>query len=86
MNSEWSGLRERLEGRLIRVLDILSIMVCDLVVIVIGYAVILAARHLSSPESRFFNTAKQISEGLFLILYVIMVAVDCWEFLKKGIS
>ena len=86
MNSEWSGLRGRVEGRLIRVLDILSIMVCDLVVIIIGYGVILAARHLSSQDSLFFNTAKQISEGVFLILYVIMVAVDCWEFLKKGIS
>ena len=85
MNSEWSDLGRRVEGRFIRVLDILSIMASDLVVIAIGYGVILIASHLSSPDSQFFNVAKHISEGVFLIVYVIMVIVDCWEFFKRGI-
>jgi uncharacterized membrane protein YozB (DUF420 family) len=85
MNSEWSDLGRRAEARFIRVLDILSIMASDLVVIAIGYGVILIASHLSNPDSRFFNVAKNISEGVFLILYVIMVVVDCWEFFKRGI-
>lgn len=83
MQTEWLGLRSRIERRLIRVLDISSILVCDLVVIGFGYAAVSIARHLSSPDSRFFNIAKQLSEAAFLLLYVIMVLVDCGEFLLR---
>jgi len=80
---EWHSLLERLEVRLIRILDIFSIMVSDLVVIGIGYTVIRVAGLLSNGDSKFFEVAKTISEGVFLLLYVIMVLVDCWEFIKR---
>lgn len=83
MSTEWQALRGRIELRLIRVLDILSIMICDLVVIAIGYGAILLARYFSKGESKFFDVAKQISEGAFLLLYLIMVFADCTEFLKR---
>jgi hypothetical protein len=83
MSTDWTDLAERLRKRFIRVLDILSILACDLVVIAIGYGVIVIAKTLSSPDSAFFNVAKQISEGVFLILYVVMVSMDCWEFLRR---
>lgn len=83
MLTEWFSLGERIKRRLIRVLDILSILFCDLIVIGIGYGVIRLARLLSGPESKFFNIARQLSEAAFLILYVIMVFIDCWEFLMR---
>ena len=83
MPTKWSPFRERIIRRIIRVLDIASILICDLVVIGIGYGVILVARKLSSPESKFFSYAKELSEAAFLALYVAMVVIDLWEFVRR---
>ncbi len=52
-------------------------------VIAIGYTVILIAHKLSDPLSKFFDAAKMLSEAVFLLLYAILVVVDCIEFLRK---
>lgn len=81
MKGDWLALAKRAERRLIRTLDIFSILICDLVVITVGYTVTSVAKYLSRPGSPFFSAAERISEGMFLIIYAIMVSRDCWEFL-----
>jgi hypothetical protein len=83
MTKEWTALGSRIELRLIRVIDIFSILLSDTVVIVIGYGVSFVVQRLSNPGSMFFSFAKRLSEGLFLLLYTAMVCKDLWEFLVR---
>lgn len=78
----WASLGYRLQLRLIRIIDIFSILAADLVVVVMGYGIIRLVSVLSAVNSNFFDTAKQISEGAFLLLYSILVIVDIFEFVR----
>lgn len=79
----WGNLGNRLQLRMIRVIDILSILAADFVVVIVGYGIIRLVSTLTEVHSKFFEVAKQISEGAFLLLYGILVFVDIFEFVKE---
>lgn len=83
MRPEWQQLVLRLERRLVRTIDVISILAMDAVLLGFGYLVIRGAEALSGSGNKFFDAARVVSAGLFLLLYLVMVAYDFWDFLKR---
>jgi hypothetical protein len=84
LDQDWLNFLNRLKRRLIRVLDVLSVMVFDGVILGIGYALVRVAETLTGSGSGFFEAARKISSGVFLLLYVTWVGFDIWDFLKDS--
>jgi hypothetical protein len=83
MRGQWQKLLADLELRLIRTLDVIGILVLDAVVLAVGYLVIRGAEILSGSDSRWFAAARLVSEALFLVLYLLLVAYDLLDFLRR---
>jgi len=82
MESPWKTLRDRLRRRFIRTIDVISILGLDAVVLAVGYAVIRVAEALSGSANKFFEAARVVSGGLFLLLYLVLVFFDILEFFR----
>jgi hypothetical protein len=63
-------------------LDVVNIMVSDAVILVMGYLVIRGAESLPGSNSKVFAAAKEISQGVFLVLYLAWVIFDLWDFFR----
>jgi hypothetical protein len=83
MRPEWQQLGLRLEKRLVRTIDVISILLLDAVLLALGYAVIRSAEALSGSGNRYFEVARTMSGMLFLLLYLVMVIYDFKEFVKR---
>lgn len=83
MRSEWRQFLARVEKRLIRMLDVITILVCDSVIMAGGYGLIRIAEALSGSGNEFFNAARHISAGVFLLLYLVWLYIDLTEFWKR---
>jgi hypothetical protein len=77
---EFDALLERVKQRLIRVLDVVSILVLDFVMIGLGYLLVRIAGHFANSGSRTFDAARKFSEGLFLLMYLAWVWFDLWDY------
>jgi hypothetical protein len=73
MRQRWNDFFDRLETRLIRVLDVLSILLFDATIIGFGYFIIHMTELLSESHSKFFDAAREVSSGVFLLLYLMWV-------------
>ena len=82
MSADWPALWERIQVRTIRVIDVISILLIDAIIIAGGYAFIRFAAHFADSGSQFFNAARKFSEGAFLLLYVAMVVFDLIEYVR----
>jgi hypothetical protein len=79
----WADLSFRLQRRAIRVIDISTILFADGLIIGIGsWVARVAAPYFSSSGSEFFESAKKLSEGVFLLLYIAFAAFDIFEYLR----
>jgi hypothetical protein len=83
--ADWRALWNRVQLRLITALDVVSILICDAVILGAGYVIINLTEHLDgsrwSPRVlAFFETARSLSAGLFLLLYVVVVGFHLWRF------
>jgi hypothetical protein len=80
---EWRGLWERIQRRVIRAADVLSIMALDAVILIFAYIVVRLVGDLAGSGNRFYDAARIVSAAVFLVLYLVWVAVDLWEFLTR---
>jgi hypothetical protein len=76
MRPEWQDLFSRLERRLVRTIDVVSILVFDSVIIVGGYGLIRGLEALSGSSNPFFDAARHVSAAVFLLLYLTWVSQD----------
>jgi len=81
---EWRGLAERLNQRLIRALDIASILLLDAVILLIGYGLLKLVDSLTDSGNSYFSVAVEISGGTFLLLYLVFIVRDLWDFLQSS--
>lgn len=84
---KWEELGERLQQRLITAIDLLSILISDAVILTAGYFLLAlvswaTSKPLKDGEAAFFEMAHGISAGLFLLLYVVLVAFHVQEFVS----
>ncbi|RMH19494.1 MAG: hypothetical protein D6696_10445 [Acidobacteria bacterium] len=82
MGSEWRGLGGRLERRLIRAIDVVSILVVDAIILLFGYGLHWVIEKTTTTDSLLFSVARDISHGTFLLLYLVWVGWDFFDFLK----
>jgi hypothetical protein len=80
MGRELSAFGNRLRGRVVRVLDVVSILVLDFAIIGVGYGLVRLLAHFANSGSRSFDAARKFSEGLFLVMYLAWVALDLWDY------
>lgn len=78
----WRSLGRRLEERLIVAIDLVSILLFDAVILMVGYGVIWIVEVNTNADDRFFGIAKAISNGTFLLLYVVWACWDLWSFAR----
>lgn len=84
LREEWYHLGERLNWRLVRTLDIASILLLDAVILLFGYGLIWLVETLTDSGNSYFAVAIEISGGTFLLLYLVFVVGDLWEFLRSS--
>lgn len=92
--NEWHALLERVQRRVITALDLISILICDAVILGAGFGVISVTEHFRAPDQgawsarvlAFFEVARDLSAGLFLLLYVVVVGFHVWRFFKQELS
>lgn len=78
------ALGARFKLRLIRTLDIGGALVLDAVVLVIGFVIIYLTDRLGGDHSNsFFTAARMISHGFFVVAYLVLVAGDLIESLRR---
>ncbi len=82
-NDSWRDLGQRLRRRLIRTLDVASILLLDSVVLIFGHLLIWVSDATTSSQNKFFVLAKEISHGTFILLYLAWIVWDLWEFLRQ---
>jgi hypothetical protein len=79
----WRNLGWRVQARFITAIDVLSILLLDGVILAGGYGVIRLTEYLSDSASTFFEAARQLSAGLFLLLYAVTVCFHVVRFIKQ---
>ena len=79
---DWSALRHRLERRVIRVVDIASILLADAVIVWLGFKLVKTAAAYANSGDPYFEAARKLSHAVFLIMYVAYVAVDLSEYIR----
>jgi len=84
LREEWSHLSERLNRRLVRTVDIASILLLDSVILLFGYGLIWLVESWTDPRNSYFAVATEVSGGTFLLLYLVFVVGDLWEFLRSS--
>ena len=67
MRAEWKELWERVQRRLIRTLDVLSILALDAALLVFAYLVVRIVEALAGSGNRFYDAARQVSAAVFLV-------------------
>lgn len=81
---DWRSFAERLNKRLIRALDIASILILDAVILLIGYGLLWLVDSLTYSGNSYFSVAVEVSGGTFLLLYLVFVVGDLWDFLRPS--
>jgi hypothetical protein len=84
VSSEWNALLHQLQRRLIRTIDVISILISDAIVLVGGYILIVVAERFLRSGNRFIIGAREISGAAFMLIYVAWVFHDVWEFVKSS--
>jgi hypothetical protein len=64
MDQEWHELGQRSLRRVIRTLDVITILSLDSVILAFGYVLIRAAAALSGSGSRFFEAAREVRRAV----------------------
>jgi hypothetical protein len=82
IGSDFRLLGGRLRKRIIRVLDVVSILVLDSAMIGVGYGLERLLGHLDRSGSKSFEAARKFSEGLFLLMYLAWVVFDLWDYFE----
>ncbi len=85
MRIVWRDFVHRLELRFIRLLDVVNILVFDGVILGCGYAIIRLAEGMQRTGNRFFDAARSVSAGVFLLLYLVWTARSYCKTLRKTI-
>ena len=83
MHKEWSEFADRLRHRTIRVLTVVSILLFDAAILGVGYVVIRLASLLSSSGNQFFEFAREASAAVFLLLYLVWVIYDLYDWMRN---
>lgn len=84
LREEWRHLSERLNRRLVRTVDIASILLLDAVILLFGYGLIWLVETWTDSGNSYVAVAVEISGGTFLLLYLVFVVGDLWEFLRSS--
>ena len=63
--------------------DVASILLLDAVVIGLGYGLTRVFEHFRHSESKSFEAARRVSEGLFLLVYLAWVVFDLFEYVRE---
>jgi hypothetical protein len=82
MASEWTDLQGRLKRRLIRAVDVASILLFDLVFLLLGYLLTWIVEITTNEGDAILDLARNISHGTFLLLYLVWVVLDLVEFFR----
>lgn len=80
---DWSSLWLRTQRSCITTLDLARILIFDAIVLVLGNGVIHLTSRLAAPSDEFFQAAHKLSQGLFLLLYFIVVCFHVVEFIVE---
>lgn len=83
MIPEWRELWERIQRRMVRAADVLSILLLDAILLVFAYLVVSIVEALAGSGNKFYDAARQVSAVVFLVLYLAWVGNDVWDFLKR---
>jgi diacylglycerol kinase len=84
VSSEWEGLGRRLQRRLARTIDVLSILFFDAVVLVVANGLLWCVDRFTSDKSALFKAVKDVSHASLVLLYIAWVAWDVWEFVRDS--
>jgi hypothetical protein len=79
---QWHELWQRIQRRVIRAADVLSIIALDAVILLFAYFLVRLVEALAGSGNRFFDAARAVSAPVFLVLYLVWVIGDVWDFLK----
>ena len=78
----WPAFRQRSMRRIVVALDVLEIFILDSIVLGISYFVFTVVDSLShTPPGGFWDTARNISHGFFVLFYLAWLLKDLYEFL-----
>jgi len=84
LSEQWVALWGRVQRRAIRVIDIVTILIADGLIMALGYRLVRFGTHfLSNSGSTFFDAAKEVSEGVFLLLYMAFITFDIGEYVRS---
>jgi len=80
---EWRELWGRIQRRMIRAGDVLSILALDAAILAFAYLIVRLVGALAGSGNRVYDAARTVSAGVFLVLYLVWVAGDVWDFLRR---
>ncbi len=79
---DWRKLGGRVEKRLVRTLDVASILLLDAAVLALLYGVIWAVDQVTGSENKTFAYAKSVSHAIILVLYIVWAIWDVVELVR----
>ena len=80
---EWRHLRGNVRHQTVEVLRLISILLQDAIILVVGFAVEFAFEQWIHTEQPFFRLAVNISSAMFLLLYGVMVTVHVVHYVQE---
>ena len=81
-SGDWDDLRRTLRHRAKEAVDLVSILVQDAVILVVGFLAEVVYERWLHSEQPFFRLAINLSSALFLLLYVITVTVHVVNYVR----
>lgn len=72
-SGEWEELRGRVRHRVTEALDLITILLHDAVILLVGFLAEFAYERWLHSSQPFFQFALSLSSALFLLLYVVTV-------------
>jgi hypothetical protein len=80
---DWRGLWLRIQRSCVTTLDLFRIMFFDAVILILGNGIVQLTAKFVTENDGFFRVASRLSQGLFLLLYVIVVTFHIVEFFQE---
>ena len=79
---DWDELRARLRQRFTQVIDLITILLQDAVILLVGFLAEFAYERWLHSSHPFFQLAISLSSALFLLLYGITVTVHVVQYVR----
>lgn len=87
-SQKWNSLVNKLESRLIRTLDVSSILIFDAIPASVGFAIMVIINWIAAeikgtnPAGVYFNTLKHIEHGSVVLLFLAWAIYDMYDFFR----